>query len=205
MSRYLPSRGLTARTHSCLMPGEGCEGSAQRISSGPQNSTTHTKTNMKKILFTLTLIVAFILGDQAAFAQAKKKPAIPEDPTTAVTDKAKAAADTAKAAAEKPKAAVEAAKPKKETFPMYLRADEIDAKAMTITQVNKDGHKSVNTVTSKTEIMNSGAAAKFGDIKVGDWVGGIRKKTAEHAYEVEKITKFGAKTEKPAGEPKKKQ
>ena len=52
--------------------------------------------------------------------------------------------------------------------------------------------------------MNSGAAAKFSDIKVGDWVSGVRKKTAEHAYEVEKITKFGAKTEKAASEPKKK-
>ncbi len=167
---------------------------------------------MKKLLFTLTIVGAFILGDNSAFAQAKKKPTIPEDPATAavekaksaVTDKANAATETAKTAAEKPKAAVEAAKPKKDTIPMYVRADEIDAKAKTITQVNKDGGKSVNTVTATTEIKNAGADAKFGDIKVGEWVAGLRKKTAEHAYEVVKITKFGPKAEKPAGEPKKK-
>lgn len=163
---------------------------------------------MKKLLFTLTLAAAFTLGDQSAFAQAKKKPAAPADAPAAVAEKAKAAVET-------PKAAAETAKPKKDTIPMYVRADEIDAKAKTITQNNKDGGKSVNTVTATTEIKNGEASAKFDDIKKGDWVGGLRKKTAEHAYEVVKITKFGPKAEKtaagekpagekPAGEPKKK-
>ena len=151
---------------------------------------------MKKLIFTLTLVAAFTLGDQSAFAQAKKKPATPADAPAAVAEKAKAAVET-------PKAAAEAAKPKKDTIPMYVRADELDAKAKTITQVNKDGKKAVNTVTSTTEIMNGDAAAKFDDIKKGDWVGGLRKKTGENAYEVVKITKFGPKAEKKEGEAKK--
>ncbi|MEO6742443.1 MAG: hypothetical protein ABIP20_19545 [Chthoniobacteraceae bacterium] len=168
---------------------------------------------MKKLIFTLTLAMAFAVGSPSAFAQAKKKKdaaaeeaTAAADKTKAAGDKAKAAAETGAAAAEKPKAA-EAAKPKKDTIPMYVRADEIDAKAKTITQVNKDGKKGVNTVTSTTEIKNGEAAAKFEDIKKGDMVAGLRKKTGENAYEVVKITKFGPKaekTEKPAGEPKKK-
>ena len=150
---------------------------------------------MKKLLFTLTLAGALALGGQSAFAQAKKKPATPADAVTAVADKAKAAADA-------PKAAAEAVKPKKDTIPMYVRADEVDATAKTITQVNKDGTKAVNTVTAKTEIKNADKEAKFEDIKKGEWVSGLRKKTGENAYEVVKITKFGPKAEKPAGEKK---
>lgn len=148
---------------------------------------------MKKLIFTLTLVAAFTLGDQSAFAQAKKKPA----------DAPAAAAEKAKAAVETPKAAAEEAKPKKDTIPMYVRADELDAKAKTITQVNKDGKKAVNTVTATTEIKNGDASAKFDDIKKGDWVGGLRKKTGENAYDVVKITKFGPKAEKKEGEAKK--
>jgi hypothetical protein len=150
---------------------------------------------MKKLLFTLTLVAAFTLGDQSAFAQAKKKPTAPADAPAAVAEKAKAAAET-------PKAAAEEAKPKKDTIPMYVRADEIDAKAKTITQINKDGKKAVNTVTATTEIKNGDASAKFDDIKKGDWVAGLRKKTGD-AYEVVKITKFGPKAEKKEGEAKK--
>ena len=139
---------------------------------------------MKKLLFTLTLAGALALGGQSAFAQAKKKPAEP-------------AAAPAAAPGEKPKAPAE--KPKKDTMPMNLRADEIDAAAKTITQVNKDATKSVNKVTATTEIKNGDAAAKFEDIKKGDWIGGLRKKTGENAYEIVKITKFGPKAEKPAG------
>ena len=136
---------------------------------------------MKKLLFTLTLAAALVLGGQTAFAQAKKKPA-----------------EAAPApAAEKPKAP-DADKP----MPMNVRADEIDASAKTITQNTKDGKKSVNTVTAKTEIKNGDKEAKFEDIKKGDWIGGLRKKTGENAYEVLKITKFGPKAEKPAGEKK---
>jgi len=163
---------------------------------------------MKKLLFTLTLVGALALGGQSAFAQAKKKkdPNAPADaPATAPADKPAAA--PAAAATEKSNAAADTAKPKKDTMPMYVRADEIDAKAKTITQVNKDGKKGVNTVTSTTEIKNGEASAKFEDIKKGDMVSGLRKKTGENAYEVVKITKFGPKaekTEKSAGEPKKK-
>ena len=130
---------------------------------------------MKKLLFTITLGLALACGNQSAFAQAKK-PAAPAAP-------APAAADPAKPKADKP-------------IPMYVRADEIDAAAKTITQVNKDGKKGKNTVTATTEIKNEGKDAKFEDIKVGDWVGGLRKKTGENEYEVVKITKFGPKAEK---------
>lgn len=152
---------------------------------------------MKKLIFTLTLVACIhALSDQSAFAQAKKKPT---DAPAAVA----AVADKAKAATEEPKAAAEAAKPKRDTITMYVRADEIDAKAKTITQVNKDGKKAVNTVTATTEIKNGDAAAKFDDIKKGDWVSGLRKKTGENAYEVVKITKFGPKAEKKEGDAKK--
>ncbi len=173
---------------------------------------------MKKLIFTLTLACALAFTGQPAFAQAKKKKDAVAEEATAVVDKAKAAAEKPKAAAEaateKAKATAtataETGKAKRDTIPMYVRADEIDAKAMTITQVNKDGKKAVNTVTTTTEIKNKDAAAKFEDIKKGDMVAGLRKKTGENAYEVVKITKFGPKaektekTEKPAAEPKKK-
>ncbi len=138
---------------------------------------------MKKFLFTLTLAAALALGGQTAFAQAKKKPA---DPAAPAAEKPKAA-DTAKA--DKP-------------IPMYVRADEIDASAKTITQVAKDGKKSKNSVTATTVIMNGDKPATLADIKVGDYVSGNRTKTGEGAYDIVKITKFGAKTEKPAGEKK---
>ncbi len=168
---------------------------------------------MKKLLYTLTLAGALALASTPAFAQAKKKPA------EAAADAAKPKeGDTAKPKegdAAKPKAEGDAAKPKRDTIPMNLRADEIDASAKTITQNNKDGTKAVNTVTAKTEIKNGDKDAKFEDIKKGDWIGGLRKKTGENAYEVVKITKFGPKAEgegkkkegdakKPAEEPKKK-
>ena len=148
---------------------------------------------MKKLIFTLTLAGALALGSQSAFAQAKKKPAAP------------APADApAAAAAEKPKAAAEAAKPKTDKpIPMYVHADEIDLAAKTITQVTKDGKKSVNTVTATTEIMNGDKAAKLEDIKKGDYVSGNRKKTGESAYDIVKITKFGPKAAKGEGEAKK--
>jgi hypothetical protein len=141
---------------------------------------------MKKLIFTLTLACALALGGQSAFAQAKKK--------------------AAEAAAEKPKAAAEAAKPDAaktdKPIPMYVRADEIDVAGKSITQVAKDGKKSKNVVTATTEIMNGDKAAKLEDIKVGDYVSGNRKKTGDGVYEIVKITKFGAKAEKPAGEKK---
>jgi hypothetical protein len=142
---------------------------------------------MKKVLFTLTLVCALTLGGHSAFAQAKKK------------------APAAAPAAEAPKAAT-ADKP----IPMYVRADEIDVAGKTITQVNKDGKKSKNSVTATTEIMNGDKPATLADIKVGDYVSGNRKKTGDGTYDIVKITKFGPKAAKPAteakpaGEPKKK-
>jgi hypothetical protein len=135
---------------------------------------------MKTLLFTLTLAAALAFTGSPAFAQAKKK------------------------SAEKPAApAAEAAKPKTDKpIPMYVRADEIDAGGKTFTQVNKDGKKAKHTVTASTEIKNGEASATLGDIKVGDYVSGLRKKTGENEYEVVKITKFGPKAAKPAGEAK---
>jgi hypothetical protein len=161
---------------------------------------------MKKLLFTLTLACALALGGNTAFAQAKKKKDAAA-PAEAAAEKPKAGGDTGapKSGGDtaKPKAEGEAAKPKRDTIPMNVRVDEIDESAKTITQVNKDGKKSVNTVTATTEIKNGDKAAAFGDIKKGDWIGGLRKKTGENAYEVVKITKFGPKAEKAEGEAKK--
>lgn len=142
---------------------------------------------MKKLLFTLTLAGALALGGQSAFAQAKKKSA------------EKQPADAPAAAAEKPKAAPAAEKPKdSKPIPMYIHAAEIDAAAKTITQVAKDGKKSTNSVTATTVIENDKKPAKFEDIKVGDMVSGNRTKTGDNTYDIVKITKFGAKAEKPA-------
>ncbi len=147
---------------------------------------------MKKILFTLTLSIALALGSQSAFAQAKKKAA------AAVTEAVKPA-DAAKPAEAAGKA-VEAAKAKTDKpMPMYVRADEVDASGMTFTQVNKDGKKAKHSVTATTEIKNGEASASLADIKVGDYVSGLRKKTGETDYEVVKITKFGPKAAKGAG------
>lgn len=149
---------------------------------------------MKKLIFTLTLAGALALGSQSAFAQAKKKPAAPAD-APAAAEKAKPSAEAPKAAADKPKT--------DKPIPMYVHADEIDLAAKTITQVTKDGKKSVNTVTATTEIMNGDKAAKLEDIKKGDYVSGNRKKTGESSYDIVKITKFGAKAAKGEGEAKK--
>ena len=146
---------------------------------------------MKKLLFTLTLAFA-LASSPEAFAQAKKKePAAP-------------AAEPAKPAAEPAKPEAKAAKP----LPMNSRADEVDAAGKSWTTVNKDGKRVKHIVTATTEIMQGDAAAKLEDIKVGDYVAGLRnKKNADGTeYEVVKITKFGpkaAKAEKPADKPKK--
>lgn len=111
-------------------------------------------------------------------------------------------------AAEKKSAATKAADAVKETaekvtgpkpLPMNLRADVIDAKAKTITMKRKsDGAEVKHVVTDKTEIKNGEAAAKFGDIKVGDMVGGTRIKKSDTEYEIVKITKFGPPAPKKA-------
>jgi uncharacterized cupredoxin-like copper-binding protein len=133
---------------------------------------------MKKLAI-ITLAAVLALGGNHAFAQAKKKAAAP----------VAAAAEAVKGKADRP-------------IPMYVRADEIDAAGKTFTQVNKDGKKAKHTVTASTEIKNGEASATLADIKVGDYVSGLRKKTGENEYEVVKITKFGPKAAKPAGEKK---
>ena len=53
-----------------------------------------------------------------------------------------------------------------------------------------------HVVTAKTEINNGDKSAKFKDIKVGDFVSGLRLKKSDTEYEVVKITKFGPETKK---------
>lgn len=101
-------------------------------------------------------------------------------------------------AGEKAAAAAEKAAKTDKPLPMNARVDEIDAKAKTFTQTTQDGKKVKHVVTATTTIMQGEAAAKFEDIKVGDMVAGLRKKTNEDGteYEVVKITKFGPKKAK---------
>ena len=149
---------------------------------------------MKK-LFTLATLsaVAFALP-VSGFAAPKKEAA----------DAAKAPAAEVKKAAEKPVAAaadaVKAAKP----LPMHSRADVIDAAAKTFTMTRKDGVAVKHVVTATTEIKNGEAAAKFEDIKVGDFVNGLRNKKSDTEYEVVKITSFKAAPAKPAADAAKK-
>ena len=160
---------------------------------------------MKKLIFTLTLAIAFAVGSPSAFAQAKKKKDAAAEEATAAADKAKAAAEkpkaaaeTAAATAEKPKAAVDATKP----MPMHTVVDSIDASGKSFTHKNKDGKEVKYVTTAKTEFMNDGKAAKFEDIKVGNEVNGMRLKKSDTEYEVVKTTYIGApkpKAEKPAG------
>ena len=125
---------------------------------------------MKKI-FVLALGMAIALGGQSAFAQAKKQVGAPvvEAPKPVEVTKVKP---------DKP-------------LPMHSMVDSIDATAMTFTHKNKDGKVVKHVVTAKTEIKNGEKAAKFEDIKVGDYVSGLRLKKSDTEYEVVKITKFG--------------
>lgn len=128
---------------------------------------------MKRFL-ALTLLAAFPL---AGFAADKKKEATPIP--TAATKKATPAP-------------AEPAKPAK-PLPMYSRVDTIDVAGKTFTNKRKDGVEVKHVVTATTEIRNGEAAAKFADIKIGDYVSGLRLKKGEKEYEVVKITKFGPK------------
>ena len=120
---------------------------------------------MKKLIV-CSLAVALSLGLSAgAFAQAKPKA-------------------TPAPAAEAPKAEKKANKP----LPMHTRADSIDARAKTFTQKRRDGVEVKHVVSATTEFV---APAKFEDIKVGDYVNGLRLKKSETEYEVVKITKIG--------------
>ena len=127
---------------------------------------------MKK-LFVYSLAVALSLGFSAsAFAQAKPKA------KTAPAEEAKPA-EKAEKKADRP-------------LPMYARVDILDAKAKSFTTKRKrDGAEVKHVVTATTEIKNGDAAAKFEDIKVGDYVSGLRNKKSDTEYEVVKITKIG--------------
>ena len=149
---------------------------------------------MKKLLFTLTLVAAFTLTGNSAFAQAKKKPGAPADPAAAPAEKAKGAVETPKAAA--------ATKP----LPMHTVVDSIDASGKSFSHKNKDGKEVKYVTTAKTEFKNEDKEAKFEDIKVGNEVNGLRIKKSDTEYEVVKTTYIGApkpKVAKPAGEAKK--
>jgi hypothetical protein len=142
---------------------------------------------MKKLIV-CSLTVALSLGLSAgAFAQAKPKA-------------------TPAPAAEKPKTAEKAEKKADRPLPMHTRVDSIDAKAKTFTQKRlKDGVEVKHVVTATTEIKNGDAAAKFEDIKVGDYVNGLRLKKSDTEYEVVKITKIGPPEPKKVKEEKKPQ
>lgn len=108
---------------------------------------------------------------------------------------AKKAAAASPAPGATPAATPAAAKP----IPLYSEVSSIDAAGKSWIHKNKDGKEVKFVVTATTDIKQAGAPAKFEDIKVGDWVSGLRKKTSDNEYEVVKITKFGPKTgEKPA-------
>ena len=136
-----------------------------------------------KSLLTLATISAVALGLPTASIAAPKKEA--------------AAAAPAAPAADAKKAAPDAPKPAK-PLPMYSRADTIDAAAKTFTHKNADGKEVKFTVTATTEIKNGEAEAKFEDIKVGDFVSGLRLKKSDTEWEIVKITKFAPAPAKPA-------
>jgi hypothetical protein len=137
---------------------------------------------MKNLLvLTLLAVLGLPLG---GFAADKKKEATPVP-----------AAAPKKAAATP---APEAPKPHKPQ-PMYSHVDAIDAAGKNFTSKRKDGVEVKHVVTATTEIKNGEAAAKLDDIKIGDYVSGLRLKKSETEYEVIKITKFGPKiVKKPA-------
>lgn len=150
---------------------------------------------MKKLLSILTVsVIAFSLP-AASFAADKK------EKTTA-----EKAADTGKKSAEKaaakPAEAAEKVVGEGKPLPMNSRADTIDAAAKTFSMKRKDGVEVKHVVTAATTIKNGAADAKFEDIKVGDYVAGLRKKKSDTEYEVVKITKFGPKAPKKDGEAK---
>lgn len=146
---------------------------------------------MKKFLITLS-IVALSMPAFAAEAKKEKKPA--EKPAAEKPAETKPEAKPGDAKADK------ATRP----MPMNARADSIDASAKTFSMKRKDGVEVKHVVTDKTEIKQGEAVAKFGDIKVGDMVSGLRNKKSETEYEVVKITKFGPAAKKePKAEEKK--
>jgi hypothetical protein len=112
----------------------------------------------------------------------------------------KAAPATAPAAATPSPAATPAvAKP----IPMHSQVTTIDAAGKSFTHKNADGKEVKFVLTDKTEVKQGKADAKFEDIKVGDWVSGLRIKKSDTEWEVVKITKFGPLEKKAAKTDKK--
>jgi hypothetical protein len=139
-----------------------------------------------KTLFVYSLTAALSLGFSAgAFAQAKPK-------------------TKAAPAAEEAKPAEKTVKKANRPLPMYARVDSLDAKAKSFAMKRKDGVEVKHIVTATTEIMDEGAAAKFEDIKVGDYVSGLRNKKSDTEYEVVKITKIGPATPRKEKKPEEK-
>jgi hypothetical protein len=134
-----------------------------------------------KVLLTLLTAAALCALPGHANAAEKKPAAAAKDATAKATGQAKA-------------------------MPFSARADTIDAKAKTFTMKRKDGVEVKNVVSDTTEIKNGETAAKFGDIKAGNYVSGTRLKKNDTEYEVVKITKISAeapkRAPKPAGEAK---
>ena len=127
---------------------------------------------MKKLFSILALSALVLSLPTASFAKTKSTPAATPGATPAATP-----------AAAKP-------------IPMYAQATTIDAAGKSFTHKNKDGKEVKFVLTDKTEVKQKGVEAKFEDIKVGDWVSGVRVKKSDTEYEVIKITKFGAREEK---------
>ena len=144
-----------------------------------------------KRLFTLATIALALALPAISFAAPKKEAA--------------GAAAEMKKAAEKPAAAAADAVKGPKPLPMHSRADAIDAAAKTFTMTRKDGVAIKHVVTAATEIKNGEADAKFSDIKVGDFVNGLRHKKSDTEYEVVKITSIKAAPAKPAADAPKKE
>lgn len=137
----------------------------------------------KKIIITCAAIAALSVSSFAAEKKSAAKPA------------AEAKAPAAEAAAPAAAKVVGEAKP----IPMHVRVDAIDTKAKTFTMKKKDGTEVKHVLTDATTIANGDAAAKLEDVKVGEYVSGLRKKKSDTEYEVVKITKFGPAPEKKGG------
>jgi len=131
-----------------------------------------------KAFVTLSLTAALSLGLCTGLSAAEKK-AKPATPAPAATPDAKKPAAKSETDATKP-------------IPMYVRIDEIDASAKTFSQKRKDGALIKHVVPATAELKNGDKALKFEDLKVGDWVGGLRTKKSPTEYEVIKVTKIGA-------------
>jgi hypothetical protein len=106
--------------------------------------------------------------------------------------KKKPAAEPAKKPAEKPEDGPAKVVGEGKAIPMYVRADAIDTTGKSFTMKKKDGTEVKHLLTAETTITNGEAPAKLEDIKVGEYVSGLRKKKSDTEYEVVKITKFGA-------------